>query len=100
MRSALVAAVLFSLPASLLAQPVPGRVRDADTDLPVQARVEIAGSRVAIATDADGRFTLPLEAACPATAGELGDEWPGDDHSFFVGQGHRLTRFEGSPGAA
>ncbi|MBL8139765.1 MAG: TonB-dependent receptor [Acidobacteria bacterium] len=69
MRSALVAAVLFSLPASLLAQPVPGRVRDADTDLPVQARVEIAGSRVAIATDADGRFTLPLEAACPATAG-------------------------------
>jgi hypothetical protein len=34
----------------------------------VQARVEVAGARVAIATDAEGRFTLPLEAACPATA--------------------------------
>ena len=64
MRPALLTAFLF-IASPLFAQSIPGRVVDAATEAPVPARVEIAESGQVVAAGADGRFTIPFDAACP-----------------------------------
>lgn len=67
MKIVAVAVVLTALAAPASAQILTGRVIDAVTEAPLDARVEVADRREAVTAGADGRFTLDPAGAARLT---------------------------------